>query len=118
MKIYEKKILEKRLKYFMKEVIPVELFPFLSCLEQIDKEAIEASQGNHGPTRANSVLVDRLKRRQKGFQDFVQALRKCGFEHTALILDPYYNYPGNSWLYIFYNFIYGVDLHPIKRRRK
>ncbi|KAL9989319.1 hypothetical protein ACROYT_G003856 [Oculina patagonica] len=77
----------------MKEVIPVELFPFLSCLEQIDKEAIEASQGNHGPTRANSVLVDRLKRRQKGFQDFVQALRKCGFEHTALILDPYYNYP-------------------------
>ncbi|XP_078348477.1 ATP-dependent RNA helicase DHX58-like [Oculina patagonica] len=93
MKNYEKKILDERLKDFRKEVIPVELFPYLSSLQKTDKEFIEARQKNEGPTRANDLLVDRLKRRHKGFQDFVQALRKCGFEHTALLLDPYFNYP-------------------------
>ncbi len=99
MKNYEKKILDERLKDFRKEVIPVELFPYLSSLQKTDKEFIEARQKNEGPTRANDLLVDRLKRRHKGFQDFVQALRKCGFEHTALLLDPYFNYPGNRLFY-------------------
>lgn len=92
-----KRILDERLKYFMGEVIPVDLLPYLSCLQKIDKEAIEACQRNEGPTRANSVLVDRIKRRQ-GFQDFVQALRTSGCDHTALLLDPYYNYPGKPFL--------------------
>lgn len=93
MRPYEKKILEERLKDFMEEVIPVDLLPHLSCLQQTDKEAIEATQNNKGPTTANQTLVDRLKRRDKGFSEFVRALRKCGSEHTALLLDPYYNYP-------------------------
>lgn len=97
MKPLEKHILDKRLKDFMEEFIPVDLLPHLSCLLKTDKEAIEASQRNDGPTRANSVLVDRIKRRDKGFQEFVQALRKCGNEHTALLLDPYYNYPGKPF---------------------
>ena len=96
--IHEKEILGERLKYFMHEVIPVELLPFLSSLQQMDREAVEASQRNEGPTRANHILVDKLKRRPKGFQNFVQALRKCGYEHTALLLDPYYNYPGKPFL--------------------
>lgn len=92
-----KKILDERLRHFMEEVIPVDLLPYLSCLQKTDKEAIEACQRNDGPTRANYILVDRIKRRQ-GFQNFVQALRTSGYDHTALLLDPYYNYPGKPFL--------------------
>lgn len=99
----EKQILDKRLEDFHEELIPLDVLPYLSCLQKADKEVIEATQKNEGPTRANYVLVDRIKRRHRGFQDFVQALRKCGFEHTALLLDPYYNYPGKSFLSIFYD---------------
>jgi len=98
----EKKILDERLQDFHEELIPVDVLPYLSCLQKVDKEAIEAKQKNEGSTRANSELVDRIKRRQ-GFQDFVQALRRCGFEHTALLLDPYYIYPGKPFLSIFYD---------------
>ena len=94
MRPYEKQILDQRLKDFQYEVIPIELLPFLPCLIQEDKEVIEAEQTNRGPIKATAVLVDRLKRRQKGFQDFVKALRKCGSEHTALLLDPNYNFRG------------------------
>ena len=105
MRSYEKKILDTRLKDFHEELIPVDVLPYLSCLQKVDKEAIESTQRNEGPTRANSVLVDRIKRRDKGFQDFVQALRRCGFEHTALLLDPFYKIktPGKPFLSIFYN---------------
>ena len=90
MRTQEKQLLDKRLKDFMEEVIPVELFPYLSCLKSQDKEEIEAKQTNHGPIHATRILVDRLKRRDGGFANFVQALRKCGSAHTALLLDPYY----------------------------
>ena len=93
----EKQILDKRLQDFQEELIPVDVLPYLSCLQKVDKEAVEATQKNEGPTRANYVLVDRIKRRHRGFQNFVQALRRCGFEHTALLLDPYYNYPGKPF---------------------
>ena len=89
----EKQILDQRLKDFQYEVIPDELFPFLRCLIPEDKEAIKAEQTNRGPIRATAVLVDRLKRRH-GFQDFVKALRKYGSEHTALLLNPNYNFRG------------------------
>ena len=98
---YEKQILDARLQDFHEELIPVDVLPYLSCLQKVDKEKVEATQRNEGPTRANYVLVDRIKRRHRGFQDFVQALRKCGFEHTALLLDPYYSYPGKSFQFIF-----------------
>ena len=94
MRRYEKQILDQRLKEFQNEVVPDELLPYLSCLKQQDKEEIRAEQNNHGPIKANWVLTDRLKRRDKGFQQFVQALRECGSEHTALLLDPHYNYEG------------------------
>ena len=94
MRPYEKQILDQRLKDFQYEVIPDELFPYLPCLIQEDKEVIGAEQTNRGPIKATAVLVDRLKRRQKGFQDFVKALRKNGSEHTALLLDPNYNFRG------------------------
>ncbi|PFX15412.1 putative ATP-dependent RNA helicase DDX58 [Stylophora pistillata] len=89
----EKKILNERLKDFMEEVIPVDLLPYLTCLQQTDKEDIEATQNNKGPTTANQTLVDRLKRRDKGFSHFVRALRQTGNEQTALLVDPYYLYP-------------------------
>ena len=94
----EKKILDTRLKDFMGEVNPVDLLPYLPCLEQMDKEAIEAKQNNLGPTTANQILVDRLKRRNKGFVQFVRALRTSGNEHTALLVDPYYIYPSKPVL--------------------
>lgn len=84
----EKKILEEKLKDFMKDIIPVELFPYLPCLTRFDRDEIQASQNNHGSVRASFVLVDRLKRRRDGFQQFVQALRECGSQHIALMLDP------------------------------
>lgn len=89
MKPYEKELLDKRLKDFMTEIIPVELLPHLPCLTSFDKEEIQAVQLNHGPVRASMVLIDRLKRRQDGFQQFIQALSKCGGQHVALMLDPY-----------------------------
>ena len=91
---YANQILDQRLKDFQYEVIPDELLPFLSCLIPEDKEVIKAEQTIHGPIKATAVLVDRLKRRHNGFQDFVKALRKCGSEHTALLLDPNFNFRG------------------------
>ena len=85
----------------MEEVIPYDLFPYLPCLIQQDKEEIEATQRQRGPIKATMVLVDRLKRRDKGFQDFVLALRQCGGEHTALVLDPFYTVKGNHFAYIY-----------------
>ena len=111
---YEEKILDSRLQDFQEELIPVDVLPYLSCLQKVDKEVIEAKQKNEGPTRANSVLVDRIKRRHEGFQDFVQALRKCGFEHTALLLDPYYHYPGEPFLSIFYDYGFKIFGRAIK----
>ena len=89
MRAYEKKILDKRLPDFLEEVVPVDLLPYLPCLTKPDKENIEALQNTKGPTRATALLVDRLKRRDKAFAQFVLALRRCGSGHTALLLDPY-----------------------------
>lgn len=84
----EKRLLDSRLKDFMAAIVPVELLAYLPCLTTQDREEVEASQANHGPVRATMVLVDRLKRRERGFQEFVRALRECGSEHIALMLDP------------------------------
>ena len=98
MRPYEKQLLDGRLKHFMEEVIPDELLPYLPCLTPPDKQEILAKQTNHGPIKATYVLVDRLKRRDEGFPQFVQALRSCGGEHTALLLDPYYKIkPGKDY---------------------
>ena len=94
----EKQLIDKRLKDFIEEVLPVELFPYLPCLKQQDKEEIAAVQTNHGPMKATQTLVDRLKRRDKAFANFVQALRKCGGAHTALLLDPFYMI--NGWYHL------------------
>lgn len=86
----EKRLLDKKLKDFMMDVVPVDLLPYLPCLTRFDKEEIEASQRNHGPTRACCVLVDRLKKRQRGFQQFLQALSQSGSHHVVWLLDPNY----------------------------
>ena len=92
MKPYEKELLDKRLKDIMTDIIPTELLPRLPCLTRFDQEEIQAAQSNHGPVRASMVLIDRLKRRRDGFQQFVQALSECGSQHIALMLDPYCTY--------------------------
>ena len=95
MRRYEKQILDQRLKDFQYEVVPDDLFPYLSCLIPEDKAEIQATQKNVGSIKATQVLIDKLKRRgDKSFQQLVQALRKCGREHTALLLDPRYDYKG------------------------
>jgi len=90
MKPFEKQILENRLKDFMNDVIPTELLPYLACLTQSDKEEIQATEMSRGPIKATFVLVDRLTRRDEGFQQFVRALRRCGCQHIALMLDSHY----------------------------
>lgn len=90
MELREKRLLDKKLKDFMMDVVPVDLLPYLPCLTRFDKEEIEASQRNHGPTRACCVLVDRLKKRQRGFQQFLQALSHNGSHHVVWLLDPNY----------------------------
>ena len=90
MELREKRLLDKKLKDFMMDVVPVDLLPYLPCLTRFDKEEIEASQRNHGPTRACCVLVDRLKKRQRGFQQFIQALSQNGSHHVVWLLDPNY----------------------------
>ena len=90
MELREKRILDKTLKDFMMDVVPVDLLPYLPCLTRFDKEEVEASQRNHGPTRACCVLVDRLKKRQRGFQQFLQALSQSGSHHVVWLLDPNY----------------------------
>lgn len=120
MRPYEKQLLDERLKHFMREVIPEELLPYLPCLTDEDQEEILAKQSNHGHIRATSVLVDRLKRRDKGFSQFVQALRSCGGEHTALLLDPYYKIKGKDCqcnLKFFFLMKSSYDLYQNKTRR-
>ena len=120
MRSYEKQLLDERLKHFMNEVIPEELLPYLPCLTAQDRDEILAKQTNHGHIRATSVLADRLKRRDKGFPQFVQALRSCGAEHTALLLDPYYKIKGKDCrcnFELFFAMNSSYDLYQNKSRR-
>ena len=84
----EKKLLTERLQYFIEEVFPCDLLPWLACLTTADKQQIQRDQDRHGDIKATETLVDRLKRRQDGFSQFVIALRSNGSEHVAMLLDP------------------------------
>ena len=84
----ENRILTERLHYFLEEVFPCDLLPWLTCLTESDKQQIQCDQDRHGDIKATDTLVDRLKRRQDGFSQFVIALRENGSEHVAMLLDP------------------------------
>ena len=88
------KILSHRLVHFVNDLIPTDLFPYLSCLSQEDKEKVLCVETNDGPSRATYTLVDRLQKKSnncdKAFREFVRALRKTGSDHVAILLDPQY----------------------------
>ncbi|KAK3735713.1 hypothetical protein QZH41_010147 [Actinostola sp. cb2023] len=84
----KKKLLEKRLEYFKDEVNPRDVIPLLKCLTIEDKQEIECQQNLHGAIRALGTLVDRLRRRDNGFEQFVVALRQQSLDHVAQLLDP------------------------------
>lgn len=84
----QRQLLTERHQHFKDEVNPADLLPHLTCLMQEDRESIECILKNYGPTRALGELLDRLKRRKNGFEQFVVALRKNNLDHVALLLDP------------------------------
>ena len=88
------KILSHRLEHFVNDLIPTDLFPYLSCLSQEDKGKVLCVETNDGPSRATYTLVDRLQKKSnncdKAFREFVRALRKTGSDHVAILLDPQY----------------------------
>ncbi|XP_031552444.1 uncharacterized protein LOC116289637 [Actinia tenebrosa] len=84
----QRQLLKERHQHFKDEVNPADLLPHLTCLIQEDVEIIESTLNNYGPIRALGELLDKLKRRKNGFEQFVVALRKNDLHHVALLLDP------------------------------
>lgn len=85
----KKKLLTERLQYFKSEIDPESIIDSLKCLIDEDKQVVESEQKNRGAISATRVLVDRLKRRHKGYEQFVVVLRDQGLGHVAQLLDPY-----------------------------
>ena len=91
MKPETKALLDKRVRHFLNDLIPVEILPFLSYLTEEDKQQIKCDETNYGPSRATQTLVNRLvKKDDMAFDEFVRALRKTGCDHVAMLLDPQY----------------------------
>jgi len=85
----KRKLLTERLQYFKNEINPEEILDSLKCLIEEDRQAVESNQKNHGTISATRILIDRLQRRNKGFEQFVVTLRDRGLAHVAQLLDPH-----------------------------
>ena len=83
------------LQIFTPEIInnlePSELIDHLYAKEvisQTDKEEIECEKRNRGSCAASLMLLDRIPRRiQNWYNEFVSALRACGFDFVADNID-------------------------------
>ncbi|XP_048587740.1 antiviral innate immune response receptor RIG-I isoform X1 [Nematostella vectensis] len=83
----QRELITKRLQYFQHDFRPTELLPRLTCLTEADSQQVECDENNKGATRATWTLIDKLKRRENGFEQFVLAVRCEGLGHIALLLD-------------------------------
>lgn len=91
MRYMENHLLREREEYFVENLCPVDLFPYLTCLSVPDKEQIECDSKQNGDSRATQTLFDRVIRRgDEAFPIFVRALRETGYDNLAMILDPHY----------------------------
>lgn len=68
-------------------VFPNEVLPYLLCLTDDDCDQIKAKQRMEGPREAVSILLDRLKRREGSFRQFLTALEKTGCGHIKTKLE-------------------------------
>jgi hypothetical protein len=84
----QRQLIAERHQHFKNDVNPQDLLPHLTCLVEEDKQEIECVISRQGPIRALSTLIDRLRRRRNGFEQFVMALRMNSLDHVALLLDP------------------------------
>ena len=86
-------LLQKRFIYYKSDVIPADVLENLLCLSEEDKEDILCCANNksEGNTKALEKLVKLLAHNDKGFDQFVVALRKANLDHVVSLLDPYEN---------------------------
>eukprot|EP00057_Strongylocentrotus_purpuratus_P003516 XP_003726820.2 PREDICTED: interferon-induced helicase C domain-containing protein 1 [Strongylocentrotus purpuratus] len=75
------------------KVPPLELLPHLNCFENLDKEAVRATERNYGPQVACSELFLRLRAKQPTvIQEVINGLRAItGFQLLAQSLEDAYN---------------------------
>jgi hypothetical protein len=91
MRVLVKKLLVDRLEYFVENLCPEDVIPYLHCLCKPDVENIRCDTKNYGDSKATQTLFDRLGRRgDEAFPQFVRALRETGNGQLAMILDPFF----------------------------
>lgn len=77
----ERNVIDKFAVDLKSDVLPIDLLPFLTCLTEDDREQIQFRQDREGPRSAVTILLDRLKKREKGFDQFLSALEENGCKH-------------------------------------
>ncbi|XP_077978263.1 ATP-dependent RNA helicase DHX58-like [Glandiceps talaboti] len=71
----------------LEDINPREILVFLPCLDDRDREVIEAHQRSDGPKSAVLTLLDRLIKKGGGwFKEFVVALKEVGRNDLAQLL--------------------------------
>ena len=81
-------LLEERLKHYKDDVSPVDVLENLLCLSEEDRKDILWCASKKGNRRALQKLIKLLADKDKGFDQFVVALRKAKLKHVVLLLDP------------------------------
>ncbi|XP_046850121.1 uncharacterized protein LOC124443679 isoform X2 [Xenia sp. Carnegie-2017] len=82
----ERNVIDKFAVDLKSDVLPIDLLPFLTCLTEDDREQIQCKQDREGPRSAVTILLDRLKKREKGFEQFLSALEDNGCKHLQKML--------------------------------
>ena len=106
----ERRILRAFAVDLKRDVIPIDVLPYLLCLTEDDCEQIQHKQDHDGPRAAVPVLLDKLKKRvwQGAFKEFLTALGETGCSHLKTLLE---NALRGKLLQIFWNLIRTVSSH-------
>ncbi|XP_062851164.1 mitochondrial antiviral-signaling protein [Trichomycterus rosablanca] len=89
-KLYEDKI-KKIMGRLCTDVKVREVMPHLDCLTRTDVEEVEAKRDQYGNYNAVSLLLENLRRRENWPDQFINALRGCGYPTLADEIEEYYN---------------------------
>ncbi|KXJ06356.1 uncharacterized protein LOC110235260 [Exaiptasia diaphana] len=82
----EREIIVDLLQYLTDDIIAGDMLPHLNCLTQDDKEYVLCEEKNYGYRKAAVVLIDRIQRRQYGFQQLISALIQTGCKHLVKLI--------------------------------
>lgn len=80
----EAKVLNEHLPELVEQVNPQQILPYLPCLSTFSKETIDTAQSSKSRSYAVQILHQELIRKEKGFQQLVEALRHPSIDSTKL----------------------------------